>query len=222
MKFQNIQQYAELVSTCQFCGSSMEIKIYPNKPVHFGVRYKMDFNNTQWFPSEPYIKADPALTSELAISFLSKDNGDHLSFNYKMSEVEKPILLIDKITNKVEGDLDRVQKVIWDHQLSLLKCCSSDNCKMSGNRYISYTSPLVLERNSKCIYSFSMKIEMIAASLRDNIFNLITPYDRKVGKTLLVAEENNKLISQLPLMALYKIKGKEIIVNKIKTLINFS
>jgi hypothetical protein len=212
MKFQNIEQFNSLVPECQFCGHPLKTEFSSKSTLNFTPRYNMTFD---WGDNK---------SKNQTISYSSVEGEELLTFQYDLQGVSRPIFSVNKKTGMVIGDLTRVQKVLWDHKLSISRFCDSSICEASGNQYLSEASMLVLERMSKRLYPFFLSMEMLLIKPNDRSYGLITSYNNNifVDKTFLVASRKNDIIAQLPIMHLHEIKGGDVITNKIKTLITFS
>jgi hypothetical protein len=217
MKFANIVEFENLKRNCEFCGSPLFTEFNPKKVPNIKPQYTMMFDTTL-FAGVPGISE---VSPENQISYSSQDYQDIVSFYYDFQGRSNLIFSVEKQSNRIIGDLDKVQKVLWDNKLHLVRLCKSTTCAENGNQYYLESSMLVLERIDKRLYSFRPEIEMLAIRPKENSFALISPYNHK-NKTFLVAVEKSKIISQLPFMYLHRIKGGEVITNKIKTLITFS
>lgn len=228
MRFETVEQFINLVPKCEFCGHTMKTSLFGRSAPNFHPKYNMTFTNTTFVDPWKHELMSKMGNGEIdnnfyTMTYSSQETDDLLTFYYNLVGESHPILSIEKKTNKVIGDLNRVQKVIWDHQLMLSRHCDGPICHETGNRYLAETFPLVLERVGKRIYPVLLSLEMLAINLKGRTYGLITPYNNgKMYKTLLAVFQKNEIIKQLPIIHLHKIRGGDVITNKIKTLITFS
>lgn len=229
MKFDTIEQYINLVPKCEFCGSTMKTSLSGSITPNYAPKYNMTFATTVfaddlWKQRLEGLAGNGKIDDNFhTMTYNDQETDELVTFSYSLMGASHPIMSIEKKTNRVIGDLDRVQKVIWDHKLTLARHCEGPICHETGNRYLSETFPLVLERVSKRICPILLSLEMLAIKPKERTYGLITPYNNgKINKTLLVAIQKNEIIKQLPIIHLHKIRGGDVITNKIKTLITFS
>jgi hypothetical protein len=220
MRFGNILEFENLKTHCEFCGGSLSTSFLPKKTPSFRPKYNMGFQATT-FTDPSLIILEDLEAGDGGITYTSQDYQNDLVFQYEFMDRANFIFSVNKTDNKIVGELDKVQKVIWDHDLHLIRSCKSQGCKEKGNHYVATSSRLVLERIQKKVCGFQMEAEMVSIKSGDRKFGLLSPYHMS-GKSFLIAMEPSKIITQLPFMHLYKIKGGDVILNKIKTLITFS
>jgi len=217
MKFGSIQEFMDLVPKCEHCGWVLGTFIKSkNIPTH-AHGYTMGFDKTTF--DDPFnIQLNAAFTDTSQVTYHSIEDMKFLHFCYKINESLNPIFSIDKTTNAVKGDRDKIQRVIWDHKPVIRKQCINDECHSLKRNYIYEGSPMVLERVNQRIYPFFLDTEVLTIGYNDSVYGLMTTYENRT--TYLMAQ--HAMIKQLPETPLYRIKGSETIYNKIKTLINFS
>lgn len=220
--FRNIREYSELYSECQFCGKALTTRISGQyQPTDLS--YHMDFDQTSFTTS---LERDiNHIISKLGdtpkLRFLSEEYPNSLTYFYTINNTNYPILSIDKDTSKVTGNIDNMQRVFWDHKLSIIRICDSQECKDPMRGYVSDTKELVLERKQGIIYPFYFKIEALHVNLGDKKYALSSMYELK--RTYLMSLDRGiDLMQPLPFMNLYKIKGGETIIQKVKTILVFS
>lgn len=235
MKFDTIRHFGDLVPLCPFCNTALKTELSPRLTPDFRPKYNMTFTDTTFY--DPLFKSelmgvfgdqvskveDEEAKKRNTMVYTSTEDEDSITFQYEYLGRSHPIFSVAKDTNRIVGDLDRVQKVIWDHKIHLMRYCDSQECQEKGNRYLSETSLVVLERVSKRLCPFHLNLEMAAITPKQRMYGLITPYNHaKNHKTLLVAINKNEIISQVPIIHLHNIKNGEVLTNKIQTLITFS
>jgi hypothetical protein len=141
-----------------------------------------------------------------------------LNFHYEFTGdwTQHLIFSVDIDTNKIIGDVDKVQKVIWDNELSLKRACPNEDCEMQG--YFCETERLYLERKANKILPFQIEMECLNAIIKGNRYMLANNLGDE--KTSLFSY-NTGMVAQLPHMDLHAITGKNNIVNKIQTILVF-
>lgn len=217
MRFNNIKEFENFKIDCEFCGSDMSTELLRKKTPSYK-HYSLDF--TSIIPSDSKSDFLRELSGEYNMSYATQDYQNDLVFQYELLGRSHSILSIDKINNEVSGELDKVQKVMWDHELHVLRTCHNPVCSEKGRHYISEGTKLVLERVNKKICPFRLEAEMLTIEHRGKTYGLLSAYDRQ--ETILFTLNENKIIHRLPFMHLHKIRGGEVIFNKIKTLLVFS
>ncbi len=200
MKFKNIREYINLVPNCEFCGKPMST----------------DFETKQKNWSQGAIKYASGIVDNLLVFYYIFEGKKHF------------ILSIDLDNNSVRGtSVDHIQKVIWDHELSIARYCNTEGCR-DAHGYVCQSSPLTLERKNSVIFPFWNFLEGITVKFGAKQYSLVSA--QMLNKTFLYChpgQERNfrpekNIIKNLPLMPLYDIRGKDNIINKIKTILVFS
>ncbi len=199
MKFKTIREYMNLVPNCEFCGGTMGLEL--------------ESKQRNW--------------SKGAITFSSGIVDNFLIFYYAFEGDKHFILSIDLDTNKVCGrSVDHIQKVFWDHELSIARQCSNKECA-GKHGYVCQSSPLTLERKNIVILPFWNFLEGITVKFGAKKYSLVS--SQMLNSTFLYCHPLEKsfspeknIIKNLPFMPLHNIKGKDNIINKIKTILVFS
>lgn len=158
------------------------------------------------------------------LAYASKFSDNKLSLCWILHPNElNTILEVDILTNKVSGELERIQNVFWTNTLSLFRYCNNKACK---TRYMSESSPLYLERKAMKILPFHLSLEGYFYLREDAsglfLFNSSEMLTNK-NKTVLASYSENAVsadvISHLPRIDFSSIKSG--IDKKIKTIITF-
>lgn len=214
IKLNNIREFIDLVNHCQFCDNNLNLTIQ-HESVPTGARYVMDFNDTT-FESKlgASIRTFDRSFKGSSITYYSEFNDPKLSFSYMLNNKSYEIFSVNVDTNEVNGDLDKIQKVIWDFKLLLERTCIQNKDK----RYLIKTTPLVLERRSKKICPMFVHSEICRIEQDEKEYVIVTDYARMQSHIAMGIE----LIKTIPVIPLYKIKDGDKMFNKIKTLITFS
>ena len=214
MKISTISDYMNLMDTCPFCGDQLTIDLRGKQTPDFRPTYMMDFANTRW------MLLDAADDPNFTINFSSDLQGNILSFYYVLKKVKHRILAINIINNKVEGDIDKVQKVVWDHRLTLARGCPHLDVEGTNiNSYVNTTMPLLLERKRGVIMPLWMDLEAFTVNFHDKAYMLGTHYPG--NRTSLFSMENRETIVNFPLMNLHTMRDKDAIMNKMQTMLVF-
>lgn len=200
IKFKTIREYINILPSCEFCGGPMHLELLTKQK--------------KW-PQGP-------------ITYTSGVVDNLLVFYYLFEDKKYFILSIDLDTNKVHGtSTDHIQKVIWDHELSIVRHCVSIECN-EMHSYVCQSSAITLERKNSVILPFWNFLEGITVKFGDKKYTLVS--SQSLNMTFLYhhpGEERNlypgkNIVKNLPLISLYNIKGKDNIINKIKTILVFS
>lgn len=219
MKFKTIRDYMNLVDKCQFCGEAMSLELRGLLTPNYRPSYDMDFTNTSWRAYQLPLPGMPGPEEPTGITFTSALENDHLHFCYILNGKSYRVISIDILTNKVVGgNIDRIQKTIWDHKLTIARGCP--NLDQHDNKYVSCSSPLLLERRSATILPFWQELEAFEIKLNDKRYMLGSQYS--TDRTTLFHLETRAPITTIPLIPLYPFQNKDVIINKIKTVLVFS
>jgi hypothetical protein len=222
MKLSTISDYMNLIDVCPFCGDRLTIELRGKQTPDFRPTYRMDFSQTHWMPQQLYLKGmleDEGPPSH-TMRFVSDLQGNALGFYYVLNGTKHRILSINITNNKVEGDLDKVQRVVWDHRLTLARGCPHLEIDgPGGNSYVNTTLPLLLERKKSVIMPLWMDLEAFTIRLHDKPYMLGTHYSG--NRTSLFSLEDRNTVVDLPLMNLHAMRDKEAITNKIQTMLVF-
>lgn len=200
IKFKTIREYINATLSCEFCGKLMGIELLTRQK--------------NW--------------SQGAITYASGVVDNLLVFYYVFEGKKYFILSIDLDTNEVRGtSIDHIQKVIWDHELSIVRQCADAECR-ENHSYVCQSSPISLERKNSVILPFWIFLEGITVKLNNKQYTLVS--SRMLNMTFLYCHPGQEInlrpekhiVKNLPLMSLYSIRGKDNIINKIKTILVFS
>lgn len=221
MKFETVREFINLVDRCQHCGKEFTTEIVSKNSPMFSPSYTMTFDDTV-FHDKDALRFRRAFKEKVPgdITYESVDEGKYLHFCYKMNEITHKILSIHKDTNNIIGDLDRIQKVFWDHKPVIRRQCYNMECLSKKCITLFEGTTLILERVHKKLFPFLLDHELLTIGHNDGIYGLATSHAEYPNVTMLMSQHDT--IKQLPPMDLYKIKGGQTIYNKIQTLINFS
>jgi hypothetical protein len=209
-----------LLPVCDFCGAPIGTQLEGRNTPDFAQAYRMDFNRTSFGYDMADISEDLLDIMGDAkdkITYVSDVTDNLINFYYSIDGNKHPILSINIDNNKVIGSADRVQKVIWDHKLAVSSVCMSKDCKYG---YVNESTPIYLERKGGTIFPLDISLEAYTAEINGKNYMLTSSLD--YGKTVIYSCENEKFVTQLPFMYLYTIRGKDNIINKIKTYMVFS
>jgi len=218
MKFENIREFLELTKDCQFCGKPLGSRLKPKGTPNFLPRFNMTFEGTEFYdPMERELNNTFTNRRGPEITYGSKLEDDYFHFYYKFNSSLYKIFSINLDNNNLIGEKEKVQKVIWDHKLVVSRFCLDAECNHK-NAYICDSSMLMMERVNKKLFPFFLAMEVLTITHNNNLYGLMTPYEMQA--TFLMARR--EVLKQVPLMALYKIQGRDNIYNKIRTLVNFS
>ena len=204
----NIKEFIQLRDKCMFCGSFMHYKLISDHKPNFRVQ-QYAANNWHYL-YDTYV---PNNREQYEATYTSLIENDKLTFYYEFNNRKCLILSIDINTGKIYGELDKIQKVLWDHTLHLAGSCLNSNTHKESE-YRCFSTPLVLERKNSVI----MPIDLYAELLTHNKFHLGTDYEHK--RTNLM-NDNFFTIKTLPLIEQYKIVDGETAIQKIKTILVF-
>lgn len=217
----SIREFMSLVQECQFCGQPLTTRLIGKSVPNHHPQYDMDFDGTEFYDEAQRLAAQlmKRLGDEPQISYLSGFGNNELRYYYQLGQTVRPILSIDIDTGKISGNsVENIQNVIWDHKLVLTRHCNSEICKPLKQGYVCESSPLYLERKKCAIIPTSIETEVYSIKIRDKVFSLMSSPGLK-GTFLVTGGE---LIQELPHMPLHRLRGADVITNKIKTIITFS
>jgi len=211
----------QLAPECQFCGAPLATRLIGKSIPNHHPQYDMDFDETIFYDEAQRLAAQlmKRLGDDPQISYTSSFVDSKLGYYYQIGLLVRPILFIDVDTGAVTGnELANIQNVIWDHKLVLTRHCNSEVCKPAKQGYVCESSPLYLERKKCAIFPISIETEVYNVKIRNKVFSLMSSPGLK-GTFLVTGGE---LIQELPYMPLHRIRGADVITNKIKTIITFS
>lgn len=209
MKFNSIAEFVSTIPKCLFCNSEPGVILCSGKSPKFRPNYNMGYFDTTF--GAPYVESNDIKYKSVLVY------KEFLAFYYILNEKEYTILSIDINTGKINGDIDRLQKVFWDHELSIVSGCSNTECKMQG--YLCQTTPLFLERKKSRICPFWIDTEAMNVIFDDKRYSLSS--SRGSDQTSLYGQ-GYSLVKVLPRMDLRAMTDKDKVINKIKTILVFS
>lgn len=209
MRFNSIAEFMAFTPKCPLCENPLAT-LFSSKGCPVPSYYRnIDLENITFYRYD----------QDKNITYSSKLVGENLNFNYNIESIgsrDNIIISVDINTGKISGEVDRVQKVFWDHGLSILTGCSNEECKLQG--YMCRTVPLSLERKKCRVCPFQIEVEALHILINDRRYALSST--KGEDSTILV--EGGNIIKVLPRMNLRAITGKNNILNKIKTILVFS
>lgn len=217
----SIREFMSLVPDCQFCGQPLTTRLIGKSVPNHHPQYEMDFDGTEFYDEAQRLAAQlmKRLGDDPQVSYHSMLDKDILGYFYQIQDKVRPIFFINIDTGIVMGsEVDKVQNVIWDHKLVLTRHCNSEECRPLKRGYVCESTPLYLERKKCALIPTSIETEVYNIKIRDKVFSLMSSPSLK--GTFLVT--GGDLIQELPYMPLHRLRGADVITNKIKTIITFS
>lgn len=207
IKTETIRDYINMVGVCPDCGHYLTPTLAFIVPAK--TSYTMDFEETKF--GKYY-----GTKTNYDISYKSEFKDSVLSFYYEIDDKFHKIFSINVDTNKVNGEMEKVQKVIWDFNLSIDLSCAVEQC--DDLQYLIKSRPLILERKNNVISHIICHAEIARIEYEKKKYSMISEF----GTMKTYVAVNDKIVSNVPLIPIYKIKDRQKILNKIKTLVIFS
>src|SRR5574338_387181 len=121
----------------------------------------MDFDVVEFYDDAQRLASQLVnrLKGDTHISYSSDISGNSVNYYYEIGDTKKLILSVDLDTNLVTGNsVDRIQNILWDHKLVLVRYCGK--CKHDKEGYVCESTPLYLERKKCAIMPFSIETEV--------------------------------------------------------------
>ncbi|MFA6609035.1 MAG: hypothetical protein WCT07_03975 [Candidatus Paceibacterota bacterium] len=223
MRFKTIHDFLSLVDKCPFCNNELSVMINKKNNIpKYNAALNQDPHSILYTVAHPEEPSQYNFSDQLHVAaYFSELKENQLSClsSYDSSEREIKVFSINTHNNQLTyGLTQNVANILVEHDMCLLKHCTSRSCYVNGFNYRYQSSQLVLGTLTRTIYPLIMSTESVAAIIDGQKFNLIS--SANLPNTYLL--DSKGVVATLPKLNLYKMLDKNYLIKKIKTYILFS